>query len=114
LDDDDKRAAKKAKKQAMNTESLIKLREFCQNQLEGCQDDQSSELAQSNKKTTSSPHSLNTRSVEDLKKMYRKSFLKLSTGKGTCEHCGAVTKTIVHYRSRLVIIFEVHTEPFLG
>ena len=49
------------------------------------------------------PLNLNTRSVEDLKKMYRKTFLKLSTGKGSCEHCGAVTKNIVHYKSRLVL-----------
>ena len=97
MDDDDKRAAKKAKKQAMNADSLIKLRDFCHTELEKYQaqkklDDQ--DLV---------PLNLNTRSVEDLKKMYRKTFLKLSTGKGSCEHCGAVTKNIVHYKSRLVL-----------
>ena len=78
----------------MNADSLIKLRDFCQTQMELYE-------AEKKGKSDSVPLNLNTRSVEDLKKMYRKTFLKLTTGKGTCQHCGAVTKNIVHYKSRL-------------
>ena len=97
VDEDTKKsAAKKAKKQAVTAESLVKLREFCQIEI----DNHEAEKKLAKERRETAPLNLNTRSVEDLKKMYRKAFLKLSTGKGTCEHCGAVTKNIVHYRSR--------------
>jgi hypothetical protein len=44
--------------------------------------------------------SANTRSVEDLRRKYSKELIKLGgNGSGVCQHCGAVTKKIVHYRS---------------
>ena len=51
--------------------------------------------------TTSSPDSsggLNTRSVEDLRRKYRKEFVKMGTSGGVCQHCGSVTVKLVHYR----------------
>ena len=49
--------------------------------------------------TSSSDSSgLNTRSVEDLRRKYRKEFVKMGTSGGVCQHCGSVTNKIVHYR----------------
>ena len=43
----------------------------------------------------------NTRSLEDLRKRYRKAFLqKGKGGKGACKNCGANTRSIVFYKSR--------------
>ena len=53
--------------------------------------------------TSSSDSSgLNTRSVEDLRRKYRKEFVKMGTSGGVCQHCGSVTNKIVHYRSRFI------------
>lgn len=43
----------------------------------------------------------NTRSMEELRKKYRKGFVQSAkAGRGACVHCGAVTRSIVLYRSR--------------
>jgi len=43
----------------------------------------------------------NTRSVESLRKTYNKEFLSLNN-KGSCPHCGSVTKTMVFFKSRFI------------
>lgn len=67
---------------------MARLTEFCEEQLEA------------KPGFASSVSGASTRSVEDLTKRYKKEFMKLSTGKGCCQRCGAVTKNIVHYKSR--------------
>ena len=44
----------------------------------------------------------NTRSVEALRKTYNKEFLTASSKSSACANCGAVTKSIVFYRSRFI------------
>ena len=39
----------------------------------------------------------NTRSIESLRKTYNKEFLATNT-KGSCPHCGSVTKSIVFFK----------------
>ena len=43
-----------------------------------------------------------TRNVESLRKLYNKEFLSLHAKSSTCSHCGAVTKSIVFYKSRFI------------
>ena len=44
----------------------------------------------------------NTRSAEECRKKYQKDFLTHGSKTGCCPHCGAVTKTIVFYKSRFI------------
>ena len=44
----------------------------------------------------------NTRSVEALRKDYNKQFITQSSKSSACAHCGAITKSIVFYRSRFI------------
>ena len=44
----------------------------------------------------------NTRSIEACRKEYQKKFLKESCTTNCCPHCGAMTKTIVLYKSRFI------------
>ena len=44
----------------------------------------------------------NTRSVEALRKIYNKEFFNMSSKSSACSNCGAVTKSIVFYRSRFI------------
>ena len=44
----------------------------------------------------------NTRSAEECRKKYLKDFLTHGSKTGCCPHCGAVTKTIVFYKSRFI------------
>ena len=47
----------------------------------------------------------NTRSIEALRKSYNKDFLTQSSKSSCCPNCGAVTKTIVFYKSRFVSLY---------
>ena len=44
----------------------------------------------------------NTRSVEALRKNYNKDFMTQSSKSSACANCGAITKSIVFYRSRFI------------
>ena len=44
----------------------------------------------------------NTRSAEECRKKYQKDFLTHGSKTSCCPHCGAVTKTIVFYKSRFI------------
>jgi DNA-directed RNA polymerase I subunit RPA1 len=53
----------------------------------------------------------NTRSVESLRKAYNKDFLSQNTKSGCCPNCGAMTKTIVFYKSRFIYDgFKINTD----
>jgi len=43
-----------------------------------------------------------TRSVEELRRRYRKEFVDASKGGGVCKHCGAHTLSVRRYRNRII------------
>ena len=88
FDEEEDKAARKAMKQALNGPMIVaSLDRFLKDALE---DAQKEEIIK------------NTRSVETCRKNNQKEFFKQTSAKSSCVHCGAVTKSIVFYRSRFI------------
>ncbi len=88
FDDGEEKAAKKALKQSIDTALIMaKLDKFMNETIQEA--DNVDEIS-------------NTRSVESLRKGYNKDFLNQNTKSGQCPNCGAITKSVVFYRSRFI------------
>ena len=87
-------------------DDLQRLRNYCEEVLEsnarpddfGRPASPSAASTSSSSSSASSYSGMNTRSVEDLRRQYRKEFVKNGATQGVCQHCGTWTKSIKLYR----------------
>ena len=90
-DEEEHKAAKKALKKTVDSAMVIaKLDKYRNETLEFENEEDKMEIIK------------NTRSAEECRKKYQKDFLTHGSKTGCCPHCGAVTKTIVFYKSRFI------------
>ena len=106
LDGDDEGGSKRRKsaEAAVDTHYIIrKLDEFLSEKLHPSSSEEDDYLLDGTRSaadrcnTAPVPRERNTRSIESLRKTYNKEFLATNT-KGSCPHCGSVTKSIVFFK----------------